>query len=343
VHEPRIPLISIITVGVLLLGMAAPAGGQPVQADRPGSLINLSACRDFAYSTEEDFLTQGPQPPDGNPIISDGDLLSRNGVVCMRNRDLLRVWEISPDLGLDAVDIIDVERRLIAFSTELDDPLGRFKAGDLLVTNGTVIPNAALLTLFQVNRDLGLDGLQLIGSDDKLITFFQEAAQYDRSFWLEGKLVQFLQRYEIDIWFSTEGTERTAAVTPILDGDLLSARNGTIVVGQAALLPVIVPAGIPARGVDFGLDAVATTRRGELRSLRFSTEILYHKEPVFNDGDILRLGNGVEIHDSDLVAPFEPKSRFLGLDALYIREPRPFEVFLPWILKLFRGLVGGPQ
>ncbi len=345
-HGPRISLISIITVGVLLLGMAAPASGQPVQADRPGSLINLSACRDFAYSTEEDFLTQGPQPPDGNPIISDGDLLSRNGVVCMRNRDLLRRWEIVPDLGLDAVDIIDVERGLVAFSTELDDPLGRFKAGDLLATNGAVIPNAALLTLFQVGRDLGLDGLQLIGSDDKLIAFFQEAAQYDRSFWLEGKLVPFLQRYEIDIWFSTEGTERTAAVTPILDGDLLSARDGIIVIGQAALLPAAVPAGIPGRGVDFGLDAVATTRQGDRELLRFSTEILYRKEPTFNDGDILRVGNGVEINHEDLVAPFEPKARFLGVDALYIRQPGPpldFHIFFPWILKLFRLVAGGPQ
>jgi hypothetical protein len=339
-------LISIIAIGLLLLGTVMPASGQPVLADRPGSPINLSACQEFAYSTEEDFLSQGPTPPDGNPLISDGDLLSRNGVVCMRNRDLLRAWEVTADLGLDAVDIIDVERRLVAFSTELDDPGGRFKAGDLLTTNGAVIPNAALLTLFQVGRDLGLDGLQLIGSDDKLIAFFLEAAQHDRSFWLGGTLSQYLRRYGVDIWFSTEGTERTAAVTQILDGDLLSARDGIIVVSQAVLLPAAVPAGIPNRGVDFGLDAVATTRQGDRGLLRFSTEILYRKEPTFNDGDILRLGNGVEINHEDLVAPFEPKARFLGVDALYIRQPSPpldFHIFFPWILKLFRLVAGGPQ
>ena len=35
----------------------------------------LPACLEFGFSTEEDFVTQGPVPSDGNPIISDGDLL----------------------------------------------------------------------------------------------------------------------------------------------------------------------------------------------------------------------------------------------------------------------------
>ena len=57
-------------------------------------------CERLAYSTEEDFVTQGPLPLDGNPIISDGDLLSTTGlnlpgdecVVCARNADLLSAF-----------------------------------------------------------------------------------------------------------------------------------------------------------------------------------------------------------------------------------------------------------
>jgi len=67
--------------------------------------------------------------------------------VFARNRELLEVFKIDNDLGLDAVDVIDEERRLIVFSTELDDPLGRFTAGDLLATNGAQIPNSVLLSL----------------------------------------------------------------------------------------------------------------------------------------------------------------------------------------------------
>ncbi len=318
----------------LLLTTATPVNGQ--------KRLDLSACKDFAYSTEEDFLTQGPTPADGNPLISDGDLLGRSHTVCARNRDLLASWDVSDDLGLDAVDILDVDRNLAAFSTELDDPQGRFRAGDLLVTSGAIIPNAALLSRFQVDHDLGLDAVHFVGSEERIIAFAVDAAKRDRAFWLGGRLIEFLQRYEIDIWFSTEGTERRASATEILDGDLLSVRTGTVVVRQDALLPATVPAGIPKRGVDFGLDAVTTTRRGDRFPLRFSTEILYRKEPAFNDGDILRYGDGIAIRHTDLIAPFEPRARFLGVDALYIHvQPLGFKSFLPWVLKLFNDRTGG--
>ncbi|HEY64056.1 MAG TPA: hypothetical protein G4O02_05740 [Caldilineae bacterium] len=331
-----IPLAAALILILLLLMVTTPVNGE--------SLSSLDACKDFAYSTEEDFLTAGPVPADGNPIISDGDLLNRYHTVCARNRELLSAWDIADDLGLDAADVLDVQRELVAFSTELDDPRGRFKAGDLLITNGAIIPNVALLSLFQVGRDLGLDAVHFIGAEEKIIAFALDAAQREPSFWLNGQLVERLQRYNIDIWFSTEGTELSAATTQILDGYLLSARTGTVVVNQATLLPATVPADLPNRGVDFGLDAVTTTRRGDRFLMRFSTEILYRKEPAFNDGDILRFGDGVEIHHSDLVAPFEPRARFLGVDALYMHaEPPGFNVFLPWILRFFRGIAGGDQ
>ena len=49
-----------------------------------------------------------------DPYVSDGDLLSITGDVCARNADLLRAFDVKTDLGLDAVDILDVERRLVA-------------------------------------------------------------------------------------------------------------------------------------------------------------------------------------------------------------------------------------
>ncbi len=153
----------------------------PAQADEQGVLANLPACAQWGFSTEEDFLTDGPLPADGNPIISDGDLLGRNHTVCARNRELLAKWDVAVDLGLDAVDIVDVERALVAFSTELDDPRGRFGAGDLLATNGAAIPNIVLLTKFQVSHDMGLDGLQLIGSVPGIIGFLNRAAEISRA------------------------------------------------------------------------------------------------------------------------------------------------------------------
>ena len=217
-HKSHTCLWVALWVSLLLAGMFTPALAQQSHS--------LAACQEFAYSTEEDFVTQGPVPLDGNIIISDGDLLSKNGVVCMRNRDLLAVWEIAHDLGLDAADVVSVEKGVVAFSTELDDPKGRFKAGDLLTTTGAVIPNMALLQLFQVGHDLGLDGVHFVGKVDNILTFLEFAATTDRSDWLSGtNLAAYLKEYDVDIWFSTEGSERTAATTQILDGDVLSAAS----------------------------------------------------------------------------------------------------------------------
>jgi hypothetical protein len=306
-------------------------------ADEQSVMANLPACKDFGFSTEEDFITRGPKPPDGNPVISDGDLLGPAHTVCARNAELLAFWKEQVDLGLDAVDIIDVDQRLVTFSTELDDPGKRFSAGDLLATNGVVIPNKVLLTKFQVGHDLGLDGLQFIGTVPGIIDFLNRAAVITRDQWLAnpGQLYDLLGTFKVDIWISTEGTQRTASTVSILDGDLLSVYNGTIKVKQADLLPLSVPAGLPDRGVDFGLDAVAASRNGDIRTLRFSTEILFRKEPAFTDGDVLLKGNGIESLNADLVGPFEPNAKFLGLDALHLVLPTWATRlgYLPLILK----------
>jgi len=294
----------------------------------------ILACRKMAFSTEEDFVTQGPEPADGNPIISDGDLLGEGCVVCARNADLLQaftvpvVTHVAPnvmvDLGLDAVDIIDVDRYLVAFSTELDSPnIGQFTAGDLLLTNGAVIPNAALLYGFAVRGvDLGLDAVHFVGESSRIIEFVDHVKSAGREYWLrEGALQASLRQYGLDIWFSTEGTGPYPTQPAFLDGDLLSARDGIIVARNSLLLPPGVPAGIPNRGVDFGLDAVTCNRAGNRENIHFSTEILYKREPSFTDGDVLLILNGVVYANKDLVNCFEPKSSFLGLDALYIGKP----------------------
>ena len=330
-----------LAVALLALLFLALAGGRNVASQTTSS---LEKCKDFAYSTEEDFLTQGPKPPDGNALISDGDLLGRFATVCLRNRELLRPWEQNIDLGLDAVDVLSVDKELVSFSTELDDPAGRFKAGDLLSTWGTAIPNRSLLIRFQISRDLGLDGIQWIGDIDDIIAFHDFARDIPRARWLEepGLFVTELQRYKIDLWFTVEGTERRASTVPVYDGDVLSAAGGIIVYGNGDLLPASVPAGLPDRGVDFGLDALAMPRTTEIKDGRFSTEILFRGKPAFTDGDILKLGDGIDIVDKDLYGPWEPLADFLGTDALHVSfeaPPRPSDDFLPMILHFVRELM----
>ena len=300
----------------------------------------LSHCEDLAFSTEEDFLTRGPEPPDGNPIISDGDLLGPGCAVCARNADLLGRLDVNVtfDLGLDAADVIDVETYLVAFSTELGRSSPLFTAGDLLVTNGVKIPNAALLYQFlaDVGIDLGLDAVHFKGSKSQIMSFLAYTLDQggwthwvDHPNWLAGMLAEF----SIDIWFSTEGTSPSVTGPGFLDGDLLSARYGTIVQHNSDLLPSSVPAGIPNRGVDFGLDAVTAARDGA--QIRFSTEILYAGDQIsFTDGDVLVFGNGVvERTNSDLIICFEPVADFVGLDALYKNQEQPGG-FVPWLLNL---------
>jgi hypothetical protein len=295
--------------------------------------LDLGPCEEFAYSTEEDFVTQGPEPPDGNPIISDGDLLSRDCTICARNHDLIVAFDIGPeiDLGLDAADVIQAETDWIAFSTELDSSNGalQFTAGDLLIihdpTGGalvtTVVPNFALMYLFNITYDIGLDGVHFVGAQDDIMAFLRTIEGMQRSDWTDpADLPGLLNEFGIDIWFSTEGTGPPVETPAFLDGDLLSAASGIIVAGNGLLLPASVPAGIPNRGVDFGLDAVTSSRVPSRQNIRFSTEILYNNGLSFTDGDVLEMGTGVILaKNEDLIACFEPRAGFLGLDALHIR------------------------
>ena len=290
----------------------------PVAATQAGEDA-LANCKEMAFSTEEDFVTQGPVPPDLNPIISDGDLLGLGCRICARNNDFLSRFDVSADLGLDAADVIDIASYIVAFSTELDSTnQGQFTASDLLTTNGVIIPDAALLHQFNISANLGLDGIHFVGDKNNIIGFLNNASYISRGEWLTNPdmLLQMLATYDVDIWFSVEGTAPTQSAPQFLDGDILSARYGTIVEHNADILPAAVPAGIPYRGVDFGVDAIAASRNGDL--LRFSTEILYNKDPDFSftDGDVLQTGGTIVMDNSSLIECFEPRAGFLGLDAL---------------------------
>lgn len=323
---PRTPTRNVWTVVLATTLLLSLVLLPPQKAYSQVGTQALQACVSMAFSTEEDFVTQGPEPPDGNPIISDGDLLSPDGAVCARNHDLLQVFEVIQDLGLDAVDILSVDDYLVAFSTELDDPGNRFTAGDLLATNGAVIPNLALTYPFEVDYDIGLDAVHFVGDSTPIRAFLDEVRGLTRDHWLRdpGALKGMLTQYEIDIWFSTEGTAPTPGQPQFLDGDLLSARDGIIVAANKVLLPTSVPAGIPDRGVDFGLDAYASRSRDiqEADGLgSFSTEILYWPSEGaldFTDGDVLKVGDGVDRTNEDLIHNFLPRTTELGLDALYL-------------------------
>ena len=308
----------------ILIGLAIGSMSVQIAAAQTSPFKNLPACKEGAFSTEEDFMMMEGTAYDGSPYVSDGDVLSPSGQVCVRNADLLNRFDVTADLGLDGLDILNFDPGLIAFSTELDSPFGTFTAGDLLITNGVIIPNLALVAPFGINYNVGLDELKFMGSDENIMRFIEFASQTPADAWKENFLAQALRRFNIDIWFSIEGTvwrpER-----PILDGDLLSAR-GTVIATNRELLALSVPAGLPKDGVDFGLDAFSIPREAlgsRNPDILFSTEILFNGKPKFTDGDVLVRGGGVVISNQDLVSAFKPAADFLGLDALWFAFDQP--------------------
>jgi hypothetical protein len=300
------------------------------------SAQDAPTCRGAVFSIEEEFLSRGPTPPDGNPLVSAGDLLARDpgsgGVrVCARNRDLVGRFDVREDLGIDAVDVIDPEKRLIAFSTELDSPHGNFGHGDLLATNGAVIPASVLLQRFRNPRlrdNVGLDGVHFVGRRDGIVRLLEAAREIGRDGLRENpeRLLELLKQGELDIWISIEGTAPTPDAPAILDGDVLSVMDGSKVVAQDALLDPPVPAGIPKRGVDFGLDALTGDRAGNREAILFSTEILFRDEPAFTDGDVLRIGGSIVLAHEALIRPLEPAADFAGLDALSLERAERADV-----------------
>jgi hypothetical protein len=280
--------------------------------------VTVIAQNSLYFSTEEDFM--GVTPDGAFQIISDGDLLNMDGPVVVKNKDLLMMYDENNDLGLDAVDVVLFEKNIIAFSTELDSTHGLFTAGDLISTVGGVIPNRALLYNWNnlIRNNLGLDAVQFIGKQDMIIDFLFTVSSLPINYFSTNpqELSAYLNRYEIDIWFSTEGTPYPPEKPMFLDGDVLSAKNGTVVVHQFDLIPPPTPAGLPDRGVDYGLDGLLCMRNGDRAFIHFSTEILNY-EPLFTDGDLLKFNTpGVVVKNPKLIEKYKSKTQFLGLDAI---------------------------
>jgi hypothetical protein len=148
-----------------------------------------------------------------------------------------------------------------------------------------------------------LDAVHLKGEREDVIRFLDRVREEGREFWMENPkvLMELLREFGVDIWFSTEGTAPIPNALWFLDGDLLSAGTGTIVLSNFDALPLSVPAGIPDRGVDFGMDAasILSDPIEQIELLLYSTEI-NGLLPGFTDGDALLEGDGVVFHKGDI-------------------------------------------
>ncbi|MHA3915767.1 hypothetical protein [Halovulum sp. GXIMD14793] len=306
--------------------------GLAVVAFSPAAFAqSFPGCTGTVFSTEEDFMSFAGEKYDGNPVVSDGDLIAYDRSagtteLCARNAELIprNLLEIPRSLGLDAVDVILPEKGLIAFSTELDETFDIFGHGDIIFPNGTVIPHEVLIKRFDLRGEHGLDAVHFTGEQDNIIRAIELAWENgpDRLKEDPEAYLKQLQELEVDIWFSIEGTTERPEAPGILDGDVLSAVAGVKVVAQDMILSPPIPAGIRDRGVDFGVDAVTADRKGTRSEIRFSTEILYRNEPQpFTDGDLLQAGGALEIKHEELIKGLEPKADFLGLDAVSFSAP----------------------
>jgi len=327
-EEPRrLPRPTCATFAAVLIMCAVPVAAN--------AQSNEKNCRGMLFSTSEDFTMQRGEGPDGNPIVSDGDVLAfdpGSGVtrICVRNRVLLEPFDIKRvDLGLDAVASLGKKREAIAFSTELDSIHGQFTAGDLLFRssvaflNGLIIPNAALLaqTKLQPPYDIGLDAVSFVGDEERLREALKEIAAVGRDELASNPdiLAKILRQFEVDILFSTEGTAPSAKAPAFIDGDLLSAATGAIFRSHADLLPNL-PAGIPIRGADFGLDAytLGLDPRTNGVSELISTEVDGRARQSFTDGDALTPGPTLRYKNFTLLKSLTPPTFDLGLDALHL-------------------------
>ena len=296
----------------------------------PGSAsaqMNLIQCTGLWFSTSEDFRSGVDQP--GGPIISDGDLLTyevgSGARLCARNTDLLRRFDVNNfDHGLDALDQVQLDEGVViaALSTEIDsvNSAAQFTAGDLIFTTGPIVPNGALLAAFGLPRslNLGLDAVTIEGSPDekrRLLAVLDNTSP-DEFRDNPERLVEILEETNTDILFSTEGTPPDVQQPLFLDGDLLSARNGTIVRANADLLSLL-PAGLPARGVDYGLDAYTPAVNPlELVPIEIFSIEVQAGERVFSDGDALLPDPVLYLQAPELIKAFEPRDFDMGLDAL---------------------------
>ena len=282
-------------------------------------------CTGLLFSTEEDFVSEAVETEDGNPLISDGDILAFEGGtvrVCARNLALLERFDFSQGTrpaGLDALDVVSVSGEpVVAFSTDTDHPFGGISDGDLLFSTGARISGDALTERLSRNLGLrgglGLDAIQFVGDPDRLEEVIGRLAEGEVP---AEELLSFMEEGGVDILYSIEATGPTADAPVVLDGDLISAVSGAVVRPQGDLFAGY-PAGLPSDGTDYGLDAFVAEREArEGEEGLLSSEIGQVGEPEpFAEGDLLRSGTAVALPAEAIADALGRPDLRPGLDAL---------------------------
>ncbi len=209
-------IVQSVTNIVAALGL--PAAAFPVQLDA----IDVQPGGEIWFSLTEN------QPVSRFGKLQHGDLLSSRGRIVVRNQELTAgfgIQPVVPDLGLDAIHVMDDGEILFSTTTDVfSERLGRvIRRGDLLSNRRIVLmSNAQLLSRFQPEStdDVGLDAFYL---------------------WPTG-----------EIWFSVEQGFQDRLLGHIGAGDLLSSQ-GIVLERNLDLLAAFSPLEDLA---DFGLDAL---------------------------------------------------------------------------------------
>ncbi len=261
------------------------------QADEsPGSLTRVYRLRLIAapiralwFSTTSSF-TSGPSAPP-EEAVSHGDLLSSNGRVVKRNRELAERLSIPDgDVGLDAVDVGPRGEVFYSTTSTAESPVnGTIGHGDLATSAGRVyLQSPQLLAPFGVDDpEAGLDALHIFADDEFYFSISKQAAR------------------------ATGGVLRR--------GDILSSK-GKIIRTEANLLVRFLSPLVESVGVD----ALHRWPSGELW---FSTETGFTAGGVtVEPGDVISDQGYVAIRNRDLMAAFAPLERLadFGLDAMTI-------------------------
>jgi hypothetical protein len=259
--------------------------------------------REMWFSTTVAF-TSANEP--GLGLIEPGDLLSIEGHMVKRNRQLTASLGIQPtetDYGLDAVDVIPGGEILFSMNEDVfSERLGLIRHGDLVSAKGNVRQtNSELLAAFdpQSTADAGLDAIQV--------------------------------RPESEIWFSIRSNIVSAKTGGLLRrGDLLSSK-GVVVRTQEQLLSRF----HPAVAKDYGLDALYGWENGEIW---FSTEDDFQDQQLgpIAAGDLLSDAGAVVFRNRDFVSRFAPQEQIAdyGLDGLFLVTDTFAEPTPPRITKL---------
>lgn len=228
----------------------------------------------------------------GQPCtISPGDLISNRGRVVKPNIDLvgrLGVMPVTPDLGLDAVEVIRCGEILFSIPDDIwSELLGQIQHGDLLSNRGRIVKrNQQLLAAFGVEStaaDAGLDAVQRMPGGE--------------------------------ILFSTSSNVVLTTGQTLQHGDILSDA-GHVFRTHDQLLSHFHPA---VTNQDHGLDALWVMPDGEIW---FSIEqgFLDNWLGPIGPGDILSERGYRVFSNRQLVADFHPEDPTMdyGLDALFV-------------------------